>query len=116
MRIKINENSLNLEELNQNLTNHFSGKYEVNTRTKDILDVAETKNIGASVILTKKYLNINGGFPSATRSMVFTILTVALGIIPPLIIYFIFFHKKMKAVEKDVGEFVTENYQSSILA
>ena len=110
MKINIQEKAIDIEDLKLNLASHFSGKYGVTTRNKKMLDVAATKNIGATVILTKKHLNVTGGFPSAKRTMVFTLLTIALGVLIPLIVYFLVFHKKMKVVEKDVADYINTHY------
>jgi hypothetical protein len=47
--------------------------------------------------------------------MIFTLLMVGLGILIPLIIYYLVFHKKMKVVEKEVGEFIKEEYKSKLV-
>lgn len=116
MKLKIRENSISIDDLNNALTQHFSGKYDVIKRNKIMIGVAKTKNVGAVVIPNKKWVAINGNFPTMERQMIFTVLVVALGILIPLIVYFAFYHKKMKAVENEVAEFIKMHYKSNIIS
>lgn len=115
MRIKIQENAINIDDLKQKLVERFSGKYDISNRDKNILVVAESKTIGALVIPLKKSIAINGNFPTMKGQMIFTILMVALGILIPLIVYFAVYHKKMKAVETEVAEFIKSYYKDKLI-
>lgn len=115
MKLKIRENSVSLDDLNSALSQHFSGKYDVIKRNNIMLGIAQSKNIGAVVIPNKKWIAVNGNFPTMERQMIFTVLIVALGIIVPLIVYFAFFHKKMKVVENEVVEFIKMHYKNNII-
>lgn len=115
MKLKIRENSISIDDLNSTLSEHFSSKYDVIKRNKVMLGVTKTKNIGAVVIPNKKWIAVNGNFPTMERQMIFTVLMVALGILIPLIVYFVFYHKKMKAVENEVGEFLKTHYKNHLV-
>ena len=115
MKIKIQENSVNIDDLKLQLAEHFSSKYEVSNRSKDMLIVAQSKTIGATVMPRKKSIIVNANFPTMQGQMVFTVLLVGLGILIPLVVYFFVYHKKMKVVEKDVGEFIKMHYRSKLL-
>ena len=115
MRLKIQENSIDLEELKNVLQDEFGMKYQVKTRQKGMLAVVKTKTSAAIVMPMKNRLIINGGFPSMKGQILFTIIMVAAGILIPLIVYFIFFHKKMKEIEKEVGDFLKEKYKDQII-
>ncbi len=115
MKLKIRENSISIDDLNSTLSQHFAGKYKVIKRNNVMLGVAKSKNIGAVVIPNKKWVAINGNFPTMERQMIFTVLVVALGILIPLIVYFAFYHKKMKAVETEVAEFIKKQYKDKLI-
>jgi hypothetical protein len=114
MKIKTQENAIDIDDLQLQLVNHFSGKYEVTSRGKGMLAVAKSKTIGATVLVRKKSLIVNGNFPTMKGQMIFTVLMIALGIVIPLIVYFLVFHKKMKVVEKEVGAFIKQQYKSKL--
>ncbi|SHG70316.1 hypothetical protein [Winogradskyella jejuensis] len=114
MKIKIKPEAIDINQLKKLLEKHFSGTYTLNKRNKNLLAVAATKTIGATVLVQKKVIIVNGNFPTMGRQVIFTILLFSLGIIPPLLVYFLFYHKKMKAVEKDVVEFITSKYTDQL--
>jgi len=116
MRLKIKEGSIDANQLKEVVATRFEGTYEISTRSNGLITVAASKNIGAVIMVRKKSILVNGNFPTMGRQMVFTLLIVLLGFIIPLLIYFLVFHKKMKAVEKDVVAFLKEHYSNEILA
>jgi len=116
MKLKIKEGSIDSAQLKEVVTKQFEGVYEISDRSKGLIAVAASKNIGAVIMVRKKSIIVNGNFPTAGRQMVFTLLLVLLGILIPLLVYFIVFHKKMKAVEKDVVAFLKEHYSSEMQA
>ncbi|MGV6828890.1 MAG: hypothetical protein ACWA45_05785 [Flavobacteriales bacterium] len=116
MKLKIQENAIDFEELKKVLKNEFGMKYQVKKRQKGIIAVAKNKTCAALVVPTKNKLIINGGFPTMVGQIIFTLLMIGLGILIPLIIYFIFFHKKMKEVEKEVSSFLKEKYKDVIIS
>lgn len=115
MRLNIHENSISIDELKNVLQDEFGMKYQVKTRQKGMLAVAKSKTISALIVVTKKKLIINGGFPSLASHIIFTLAFILLGIIVPLIIYYFVFHKKMKKIENEVGDFLKEKYKTKII-
>ncbi|OAD92803.1 hypothetical protein A7A78_02525 [Aequorivita soesokkakensis] len=115
MKINTQENAIDIDDLQLKLLAQFPKKYKVTTRNKDILVVAQSKTCGALVIRKKNSIVVNGNFPTMAGQMIFTLLMVGLGILIPLIIYYLVFHKKMKVVEKEVGEFIKEEYKSKLV-
>ncbi len=96
MKLNIQENSIDLEELKKTLTNHFSDKYTVKMKGKYVIAVAKTKIIGANVVPLKNKIIITGGFPSLSVHIIFTLLFIVLGVLIPLIFYWFLLHNKMK--------------------
>ncbi|MBT5401867.1 MAG: hypothetical protein HOL28_00320 [Crocinitomicaceae bacterium] len=112
MKIAIAESSIDANELKTKIEAKFPD-YKLSFRNKSLINVAKTSSIGCTVLVRKKSLIINGNFPSAGGAMLFMLCLLLLGILIPLIIYLSVFHKKMKAVEKEVVAFVKEEYNLS---
>jgi VIT1/CCC1 family predicted Fe2+/Mn2+ transporter len=115
MKIKIKENVLTRDELKRELSEKFDNKYNLYYRGKYMIVVAKTKILGCTVMIHKNNIHVNGNFSTMKAQIIFTLLVVLLGVIIPLIVYFIVFHKKMKVVEKEVGQFIKENYKAIII-
>ena len=115
MKFKIKENSITIDDVMEVLKEKFGNKYQVKLRQKGIIAVAKSKTCSANVFPLKNKLIINGGFPTVLGQMGFTVSVVALGVIPPLLVYFLVFNKKMKVMEKEVGEFLKEKYNDKII-
>ena len=115
MKIKIKENAIDINELKSALSEKFANEYQIGFRKRNILTVAKSKTIGALVVVKKDRIHIHGNFPSMAAHIIFTLSVVFLAILIPLLLYFLLFHKKMKAVEKEVGQFIKENYQTIIV-
>lgn len=116
MLLKIKENSIDPAELNRVLSDEFEDKYKITTRTKAVTVVAKDKMIGAIVSVTKKRINVVGNFPTMKVQLIAMLIFIFLGVLIPLTIYFIFFYKKTKQIEKEVGGFIKENYRAEIIA
>jgi hypothetical protein len=110
MKLTIEENSIDIKELKAKLEAKFPN-YKMASPYSYMLYAAKSKTIGCSVLIRKKSLIINGCFPSMKATLIFNLCFVLLGILIPLIIYFVSFHGKMKAVEKEVGEFIKQEYR-----
>lgn len=115
MKIKIKENTIQSEALANTLSEEFSNLYQVFQKNKTLIVISKTKIIGAKVIVQKNSIVVVGGFPNAITQLIFTFLFFLLGIILPLLCYFIFLNKKMKHVEKEVATFIKENYRAEII-
>jgi len=115
MKLKIKENSISYDELKQTLTQEFGDLYKIDDYSKSIISVSKTKLIGANVAVFKNKILINGGFPSMAYNIGFMLFIILLGFIIPLIIYLLVLHKKMKAVEKEVADFIKVTYKDKIM-
>lgn len=115
MKIKIKENVLTREELKRELTEKFNDKYDLSYRGKYMIVIAKTKIIGCTVMIHKNNIHVNGNFSTMKAQIIFTLFFVLIGIIIPLIVYFLVFHKKMKVVEKEVGQYIKNNYKEIVL-
>ena len=110
MKIAIKENAIEPNELKEALAKHFEGKFNVSSRNAKMVVVAQDKTIGTTILVRKNSLIVNGNFATVGSQMVFTLVFILLGILIPIVIYFAVYHKKMKAVEKEVSDFITDNY------
>ena len=109
MKIKVEENSVNLDELLQKLQEKFP-EYEFSTRNKKMLVAKKTKTIGANIVLRKKNVIVVGNFPTVGGSIIYSLSVVLLGFLIPVLVYFIAFNPKMKAVEKAIGAYIQSEY------
>ena len=116
MKLKIKEDSVDAAQLKEAVAAHFEGTYEISDRSKGVIAVAATKNIGALIVVRKKSVIVNGSFPTMGRQMAFTLIVVLLGFLIPLLVYYMVFHKKMKAVETEVVAFLKQHYSNEVLS
>lgn len=110
MKLSIEENSIDIYELKARLEAKFP-YYKMATPYSYMMYVAKSKTVGCNILIRKKTIHINGNFPSMKAALIFNLCLVLLGILIPIIIYFVVFHGKMKAVEKEVGEFIKQEYR-----
>jgi hypothetical protein len=110
MKINVQENAIDIEDLKATLQENFSGKYEIKNRGPKMLVVAKSNIVGATILPRKKSLIVNGNFSTMGAQMIFVLVLLLTGFLIPLIIYFAVFHKDMKAVEKEVAELIQEKY------
>jgi hypothetical protein len=90
------------EYLQQILAHHLP-QYTYALRTKNLLVVTKSAGVGANVVPGKKAINVVGTFPNMGVMMVFVLCVVGLGILLPLLVYFIGWYGRQKAVEKEVA-------------
>ena len=114
MKIKIQENALTNDELKSALEAQFPN-YKINFGGAKLIQIAKTGTIGATALVRKNSIIINGNFPSISSRVVFMLCVILLGFLIPLIIYFAAFHGKMKSVEKEVVAFIKEKYADKLL-
>lgn len=114
MVLKIKENSIDITELKRTLLEEFGDMYKISNRGKAVIVIAKNKTIGATVTLVKKKIYVVGTFPKLWMGIVYMLTLIALGILIPLALYFTFYHKKMKTVEKEVVAFIKEDYADKI--
>lgn len=113
MVLKFKENSVNISDIKNALTKKFGEKYIVTSNGKSVV-VAKSKTIGAIVFVMPSKINVVGNFPKKWMSILFTFSVIGLGVLVPLLVYYLVFHKKMKTLEKEVGGFLKEKFSDNI--
>ncbi|MBN1183467.1 MAG: hypothetical protein JXB49_14350, partial [Bacteroidales bacterium] len=109
MKIVINPDSVTFDDLKSKLETKFSDcKFKV--RAKNFLVAAKSSSIGCNILLRKNKIMVAGNFPTMGGTFLFMLSIILLGVLIPLIIYLAAFHKKMKALEKEIGAYLMETY------
>ena len=112
MKFKIEQNSIDFEEMKSKLESKFP-EYTFKKRTNNFLVASKTGTIGTNILIRKKKLIVVGNFPTQAGVMIYTLSLLLLGILVPLIIYYSVFHSKMKALENEIADFFREEYNLS---
>lgn len=109
MRFKVTS-ALNLEDLKTKIENECPS-WNCKFRSPKILIVNERGSSAAAMVMVRKEKAIvNEGFTTLGGQLLFVISILALGILIPIIIYFIAFFPKQKAIRDKVGAFIKDNY------
>ncbi len=114
MRIKIQENSIDPNELKAALEEKFAGEYTVTFRSPKLIVVAKNKTVGATILVRKKSLIVNGNFATMGMQMLFVMGILLLGVLIPIIIYLVTVQRKFKAMEKEVGAYIKEDFKDKL--
>ncbi len=77
--------------------------YKFYMRGGKILIAEKSAAVGATLFFRKNKVVVNGNFPNMGVQMVFMLALLFLGILIPLVIYFLTVYKSQKASEKEVG-------------
>ncbi|MCB0402395.1 MAG: hypothetical protein KDD41_09955 [Flavobacteriales bacterium] len=109
MKFEITPNSVDYAAIQEKLKAKFPD-YEFNMRGKQYLVCKKTGSVGANIVIRKSKVMVVGNFPTMGGQMLFILSVVLLGFLIPLIVYFAAFHTKMKALEKEVGAYLQEEY------
>ena len=109
MKIAITPGSVSYPELEEKLSQQFPA-YEFNMRGKQFLVGKKTSTVGTNIVIRKNKLQVVGNFPTVGGAILFSLCLVLLGILIPLIVYFSVFHKKMKAMEAEIGDYLKTEY------
>ncbi len=80
--------------------------YKVYPR-QSFLVVEKTGLVGANVVVRKNKVIVVASFPNMGLQIGFMLAVLFLGILIPLLLYFVLLYGKQKAVEKEVGAIVT---------
>ena len=102
MKINAGQNIVNIDELKEKLEQALPS-YHFKKRGSKILVAKKSLLIGVVIVKKKKCLQVSGNFPEFYLSLLFAVFTVLLGIILPLVLHFIFIHRKLKKAEKEVA-------------
>jgi len=109
MKVSIRPDSVTFEDLQKKLETQFSG-YKFSKRSNNFLVASKSSTIGANILLKKDKILVLGNFPSMGLQLLFTLSVVLLGFLIPIIIYFVAFNGKFKALEKELGEYLQNQY------
>lgn len=82
--------------------------YKFTKRSKKFFVAEKTAAVGANVVVAKNKVNVVPNFPNMGLQMVFILCVVFLGILIPLIVYFVTVHGKQKAAAAEVGAAVEQ--------
>lgn len=115
MKLKIKENAIDPVELRNTLDDQFIDLYSVSAKVPTVIFIAKNKLVGAKAIVRKNSLIVQADIPNMWLRMLFFLSLVFLGVLLPLLLYFVFLHKKLKRVEKEVADFIKKNYSAEIL-
>lgn len=77
--------------------------YKLYMRGGKILIAEKSAAVGATMFFRKDKVVVNGNFPNMGVQMLFIFALLFLGILIPLIIYFLTVYKSQKASEQEVG-------------
>ena len=77
--------------------------YKLYMRGGKILVAEKSAAVGATMFFRKDKVVVNGNFPNMGVQMVFVLALLFLGILIPLIIYFVTVYKSQKNSEQEVG-------------
>ena len=110
MKIAINRNNTVLNDIKQDLEEQFGATYKIRKRRKNAIALAKGKVTGAVVTLTKNKIIVVGTFPNPWIYGLFVFTMVLTGILIPMVLYHIFYHKKMEQYGKEVATYVAQNY------
>lgn len=105
MKIKITPNTVSQEEICNKLSMHFSD-YKVLKKNKRVLVVRKNSIAGCDVVFRKKSIHILRNFPSGGSKFLFGFSIFVLGVIIPIVVFYIAFHGKQRQVEKEVGNYL----------
>ena len=109
MKFQITRSDISYNDIKEKLAIRFP-EYSTKMRGKSFLVLKKTNTCGANIIIHKGKITVGGNFPTMGGTIIFSLLMVLLGILIPLIIYFITFHKKFKALENEIGDFLKSEY------
>lgn len=111
MKFSIEPNSVKYPEVREKLTARFPD-YSFDMRGKNLLIAKKTSSVGANIIVRKNKIIVGGNFPTMGGTMLFAVTLVLTGILIPIIVYFAVFHKKFKEIEKEIGDYLQEEFQT----
>jgi hypothetical protein len=77
--------------------------YKLYMRGGKILIAEKSAAVGATLLFRKDKVVVNGNFPNMGVQMLFIFALIFLGILIPLLIYFVTVYKSQKASEQEVG-------------
>ncbi|MFT5860409.1 MAG: hypothetical protein ACI865_002522 [Flavobacteriaceae bacterium] len=111
MKFSIEPKSVQYPEAREKLMARFPD-YSFDMRGKNLLIAKKSSSVGANIMIRKNKIIVGGNFPTMGGTMLFALTLILLGVLIPIIVYFAVFNKNMKAMEKEIGDFLQEEYQT----
>ncbi len=109
MKIHINPEAVDFENLKHHLVNEFPRIRFWELPNNFIL--AEKNNlVGCYIVKKKKSIRIISGFPCMRANIIAIIIVVLGGFIVPLALYFTIFHPKQSKLKRQLGETIAQKY------
>jgi hypothetical protein len=108
MKVLINQ-PVTIDQVRGSVAQQFP-QYQVSMRTPAIMVVKKTGTAAALVMVRKNKIIVNEGFATMGGQMVFTLSMLLFGILIPLLVYFIAFAPKQKAVAREVAGHLTTQF------
>jgi hypothetical protein len=85
-------------------------EYDLKMQGKSQLIVKKSASCAVVILIRSNKVIVNGNFPSVGTRLIFTLSMLFLGILIPLIIYLVTFHKKFKVMEKEIVTFLEPEF------
>lgn len=112
MKIQIKKD-FTIAELKQKIDAAFP-QYTTSVRQGRILVVKKSGSAAALIFGgTRGSAQVKESFPTMGQYMLYTLLLILLGIIIPLIVYYIAFYPAQSAIRNEMAEFLKKEYGSN---
>jgi hypothetical protein len=109
MKIKIDKDSLDFNDLKYYLVNEFPRVRFWELAENKLL--AEKNKLTACYITAKsRYISVIGGFANRNMNILYFVFTIIGGIVIPLGLYYLMFYKKHKLFEQQIGESIARKF------
>ncbi len=109
MKIKINSNNFDFDNLKYYLVNEFP-RIRFWEISHNKLLAEKNKVTGCYIFTNKRSIRIISGFPSLQTNIVAIILTVLGGFFIPIALYYVFLQRRHKSFEQQIGKVIAKKY------
>lgn len=110
MKVVINR-PLTIEQVRNSIASEFP-QYQLSMRNSSILVVKKSATAAAIVIVRKNKIVVNEAFATMGGQMIFAFSLILFGIIIPMLVYFMAFLPRQKAVTREIAGYLTTEYGS----
>jgi hypothetical protein len=114
MKIRIQKRSIDFTELTDFLVEHFP-QYSFWLVGDNTLKIGKNKYLAAYVRVKKHAIVIRPGFMNFKQMLAFTLLTIGLAIIPPLMIYYLFVYPSVRRFIQSIADAIYYFYRNTVL-
>jgi hypothetical protein len=110
MKIRIERGSNKFEEIKNFLAINFPD-YEVFVRNNGRIVVKKNFVTGCFIKIYRRSIKINGNFPDLKLQILFYSGVILMGVVYPLLIYFLYFYRRFRNFEEEVGKKLRKEYE-----